>query len=84
MKTALVPTIPLVPLLCLLALSGCASLTHGWARLDVPEGRIKPMMLCRFTVDKDGDLEARCLSLDEVRRQLAEEEEAERKSASEL
>lgn len=66
MKTAL--------LLIAMSLSGCASLTHGWARLEVPEGRIKPLMLCSFKVDKEGDLQARCLSLDEVRRQLAEEE----------
>ena len=46
--------------LALLAVSSCASLNTGWARVTYVEGRVAPVMTCAFRIDKEGDVEAIC------------------------
>jgi hypothetical protein len=50
--------------------SGCAELRSGWVRIEFPEGKIRPIMVCAIGVDKDRNLTGECISIPEVARRL--------------
>lgn len=54
----------LLALLAAPALLSCASLNSGWARVTYVEGRVAPVMLCSFRIDRTGDVEAICTAKD--------------------
>jgi hypothetical protein len=53
-----------------LLLLSCASLNAGWVKVDFVEGRVPDMMVCQNKINSAGDIEAKCVSLDAVEREM--------------
>lgn len=57
--------------LCLaLAISGCAALRTGWARVEWMDGGVSPVVECTARVASDGEIDLTCRAVGKVETDL--------------
>lgn len=62
----------LLPLI-LLASCSCASLRSGWVQVDFVEGKVSEYIVCQTRINSDGDITAKCVSMESVANKMAED-----------
>lgn len=55
-----------IVLLSIMTVSGCAELRKGWVKADFVEGKMTKTMVCKMTLDKEGDMLAECYDYEKV------------------
>lgn len=60
--------------LLFLASCSCASLRSGWVQVDFVEGRVSEYVVCQTRINKDGDITAKCVSMESVARKMKEDD----------
>lgn len=66
-------------LLPLLLLASCAELRSGWVKVDFMEGHPSEYLVCHLQM-KDGEMFARCVSLETVEAEVQKRHETEQRS----
>lgn len=59
-----------IALCCALALSGCAALRSGWARVDWLDGGVSPVVECTARIEADGEVAMTCRAVGKVETDL--------------